>query len=47
MRVADLVRDGDLLARVQPWTQDLLQDPAALAELEERWMPAAEQLASV
>lgn len=47
MRVADLVRDGDLLALVQPWTSDLLTDAAALAELEARWMPAAEQLASV
>jgi ATP-dependent DNA helicase RecG len=48
LRVADLVRDADLLPMVQELAERLLvEDPEACARIMQRWIGAAEQYGQV
>jgi ATP-dependent DNA helicase RecG len=48
MRVADLLRDADLLPRVQIAAESLLREwPQQIAPLVRRWVGPAEQYARV
>jgi len=47
LRVADLMRDADLLPRVQQCAEAMLEHPEAIASLSRRWIGAGERYGTI